>query len=135
MPATKQQKAEEVAGRLLASWDLVDAAQACELLRIETEDPEGVVRSVSSRNEIIVVANKGELVLPCFQFDIVEGKVFEIIHRILKVRPRDMSDLRLCYWLTRVHSEFGYAPAIQIGKDDQAILAAFIRYIEPDRHG
>lgn len=135
MPATKQQKAEEVAARLLASLDLVDPARACELLRIETDDPEGILRSMSGRNEIIVAANKGELVLPCFQFDIVEGKVFEIIRRILQVRPGDMSDLRLCYWLTRAHSDFGCAPTVQIGNDDQAIFAAFIRYIEPKFHG
>ena len=46
-----------------------------------------------------------------------------------------LSNLRLCYWLTRAHVDFGCAPADRFEKDDAAIVAAFKRYIEPVRHG
>ncbi|QUS37427.1 hypothetical protein [Falsirhodobacter algicola] len=135
MSTTEQQRAEEVAGRLLASLDLVDAAHACALLRIETKDPEGVVQSLARRNEIIVLTKHEALALPSFQFDIEEGRVFDIIHRILRLRPSDMSDLRLCYWLNRAHADFGCAPATLLGKSDQSIVYAFMRNIEPSSHG
>ncbi|MFC3169570.1 hypothetical protein ACFOD7_16080, partial [Paracoccus fontiphilus] len=46
-----------------------------------------------------------------------------------------LSNLRLCYWLTHAHVDFGCAPAYWFGSDDTAIIAAFGRYIEPVYYG
>lgn len=43
MPPENSTDKPSVKERLLASIDLIDAAQACALLRIETDDPESAV--------------------------------------------------------------------------------------------
>lgn len=121
--------------RLLASIDLIDAAQACALLRIETDDPEGVMRAMARDDVIVALVQSREIRLPLFQFDMATGRVFDVVRDILKLRPARISNLMLCYWLTRAHVDFGCAPANRFGKDDAAIVAAFRRYIEPERHG
>lgn len=121
--------------RLLASIDLIDAAQACALLRIETDDPEGVMRAMARDDAIVALVQSGEIRLPLFQFDMATGRVFDVVRDILKLRPARISNLMLCYWLTRTHLDFGGPPANRFGKDDAAIVAAFRRYIEPERHG
>ena len=135
MPAeipTNKPSAEE---RLLAIIELVDAAQACGLLRIETHDPERIMQDMARDGAVITVIQNGETVLPLFQFDTANGTVFDIIPEILRLRPARISNLRLCSWLTRAHVDFGCAPAHRFDRDDTAILDAFRRYIEPEWHG
>ncbi|CAM3263461.1 hypothetical protein SAMN04488021_14331 [Paracoccus aminovorans] len=135
MPSGKSSHKTSVEARLLASIDLIDAAQACALLRIETDDPESAMQAMAPGDAIITLVQNGEIRLPLFQFDAANGRVFDVVRDILKLRPVHISNLMLCYWLTRSHMDFGCAPAHRFGKDDAAIVAAFRRYIEPDRHG
>ncbi|WP_313352516.1 hypothetical protein [Paracoccus sp. (in: a-proteobacteria)] len=130
MPSENSSNKASVETRLLASIDLLDAAQTCALLRIETDDPEGAIQAMAQNDAIITLVQNGEIRLPLFQFDMANGRVFSVIRAILKLRPARISNLRLCYWLTRAHVDFGGAPAHRFGKDDAAILAAFRRYSE-----
>ncbi|WP_140849603.1 hypothetical protein, partial [Paracoccus sp. FO-3] len=113
----------------------IDAAQACALLRIETDDPEGIMQAMVRDDAIIALVHNGRTMFPRFQLDLANCLVFAVVRDILKLRPVHISNLRLCYWLTRAHIDFGCAPAQRFGKDDAAVVAAFGRYIEPERHG
>lgn len=135
MPPRNPMDKPSVEDRLLASIDLIDAAQACALLRIETEHPEGAMQAMAHKGAIITLAQKGRTMMPLFQFDTANGRIFDVVGTILKLRPARISNLRLAYWLTRAHVDFGCAPADRFERNDAAIVAAFRRYIEPVRHG
>lgn len=135
MPQENSTDKPSVEDRLLANIDLIDASQACALLRIETDDPESAVQAIARKGAIITLTQNGKTMVPLFQFDTENGRVFSVVRDILRLRRARISTLRLCYWLTRAHVDFGGPPTDRFGKDDAAILAAFRRYIEPVRHG
>lgn len=135
MPPEKSTDKSSIEERLLANIDLIDASQACALLRIDTDVPDATMQAMARDDAIITLVQNGEIRLPLFQFDTANGRVFSVIRDILRLRSARLSTLMLCYWLTRAHVDFGCAPADRFGKDDGAILAAFRRYIEPERHG
>ncbi|WP_128254785.1 hypothetical protein [Falsirhodobacter deserti] len=116
--------------RLLARIDLIDAALACALLRIGTDDPEGAMQAMARNDAIITLVQNGRTRLPLFQFDTANNRVFDVVRAILQVRPPHISNLRLVYWMTRAHVDFRCAPAQRFGNDDAAIVGAFRRYIE-----
>lgn len=124
-----------VEDRLLAKIDLIDAAQACALLRIETDDPESAMQAMARSDAIITLVQNGRTMVPLFQFDVEKGRIFDVVSTILKLRPARISNLRLAYWMTRAHVDFGCAPADRFERNDAEIVAAFRRYIEPVRHG
>lgn len=134
LPENSSNKAS-VAARLLARIDLIDSGEACALLRIHTDDPESAMQAMACDGALITLDQNGRTMLPLFQFDTELGRVFDVVRDILKLRPAHISNLRLCYWLTRTHVDFGGPPADRFGKDDATIVAAFKRYIEPVRHG
>lgn len=135
MPPEKSSHKTSVEERLLASIDLIDASQACALLRMETDDPEDALQAIARNDAIITLVQNGEIRLPLFQFDTELGRVFDVVRDLLKLRPACLSNLMLCYWLTRAHVDFGGSPADRLGRNDAEIIAAFRRYIEPDHHG
>lgn len=135
MPQENFSHKASVAERLPASLELIDGAQACALLRIETDDPEGAMQAMAREDAIITLTQNGRTMAPLFQFDVANGRIFDVVRDILKLRPARISNLMLCYWLTRAHVDFGGPPTDRFGKDDAAILAPFRRYIEPVRHG
>ncbi|RDD72570.1 hypothetical protein [Paracoccus versutus] len=135
MPPENFTDKPNVEARLLASLNLLDAAEACALLRIETDDPEGAMQAMAREDGVIALVQHGRTMLPLFQFDLTNSRIFDVVRAILKLRSARISNLRLCYWLTRVHVDFGCAPAQRFGHEDAAIVAAFRRYIEPVRHG
>lgn len=120
---------------LLASIDLIDAAAACRLLRVETNDPEGAIQAMVRKNAIITLIQNGKTMVPQFQINTERGRVFDVVLDLLKLRPCRMSNLRLTYWLTRAHVYLGGPPADWLGHDDATIVAAFRLYIEPERQG
>ena len=130
IPANKSGAVE----RLLATINLIDASQACALLRIDTDDANGIIQDMARHGAIITLAQNGETMLPLFQFDMANGLVFDAVRDLLRLRPARISNLRLCYWLTRAHVDFRSAPAHRFGRDDAEILDAFRRYIEKQRH-
>lgn len=134
MPPEKSYS-KSVEDRLLASIDMIDASQACALLRIDADDPESAMQAMVRDEAIIALVHNGRTMFPRFQFDVANGRVFDVVGAILEFRPAPISNLRLAYWMTRAHVDCGCAPADRFGKDDAAIVAAFRRYIEPVRHG
>lgn len=135
MPPKNSTDKPSVEERLLASIDLIDASQACALLHIETDNPEGTIQGMARENGVIALVQNGKTMIPLIQFDTELSRVFDAVRDILALRPARVSNLRLCYWLTRAHVDFHCAPAQRFGKDDSAIVAAFARYIDPDHHG
>lgn len=135
MPPENSSHKASAEERLLASIDLIEASQACALLHIETDDPDAIIQAIACDDAVITLVQNGKTMLPLFQFDTENGLIFGVVHHILMLRPARISNLRLAYWMTRAHVEFGEAPADRFGKDDAAIVAAFQRYIEPDHHG
>lgn len=135
MPSDKLFEKASVKKRLLASIDLIDASNACALLGIETDDPEGAMQAMAREDAIIIFVQNGRTRLPLFQFDTANNRVFDVVRAILQVRPPHISNLRLVYWMARAHVDFGCAPAEQFGKDGLAIVAAFRRYIDAVSHG
>lgn len=121
--------------RLLASIDLIDAAAACRLLRIETDDPEGAMQAMVRKDAIITLVQNGRTMVPQFQIDTERGRVFDVVLNLLKLKPCRLSNLRLAYWLTRAHVDLGGPPADRFGHDDATIVAAFRLYIEPEHQG
>lgn len=121
--------------RILARTDLIDAPQACALLRLETDTPGAAMQSLVRERAVIDILHNGEVVFPRFQFDPENARVYGVIAAILKIRPARFSNLRLVYWMTRAHSDFGQAPSEMFGQEDAAVLAAFRRDIEPNWHG
>lgn len=135
MPQEHSSDKTSIEDRLLASIDLIDASQACAFMRIKTDDPEGAMQAMARDDAIITLVENREIMSPLFQFDMANGRVFDVVRDLLKLRPARISNLRLAYWLTRAHVDFGCAPADQFGKEDAAIVATFRRYIELDHHG
>lgn len=101
MPPENSTDKTSVEERLLASIKLIDASQACALLHIETDAPEGAVQAVARDDAIITLVQNGQTMVPLFQFDLVNGIVFDVVRDNLALRPARISNLMLCYWLTR----------------------------------
>ena len=73
MPPENSTDKPGVEERLLASIDLIDASQACALLRIETDDPEAAIQAMARDDTVITLVQNGEIRLPLFQFDTANG--------------------------------------------------------------
>ncbi|WJS83921.1 hypothetical protein [Paracoccus sp. TOH] len=110
MPSENFSHKARVAERLLASLDLIDASQACALLRIETDDPGATMQAMARDDAVIALVQNGKTMLPLFQFDTGNGVIFDVVRDILRLRPARISNLMLCYWLTRAHVDFDGAP-------------------------
>lgn len=93
------------------------------------------MKSMIRDGAVIDIAYNGQANFPRFQFDTGNARIFGVVTAILKVRPAHISNLRLAYWMTRPHTDFGRAPADVFGQEDAAVLAAFGRCIEPNWHG
>ena len=135
MPPRNALDKTSVEDRLLAGIDMICASDACRLLHIETDDPEGAMQAMVQEGAVIALVQNGKTMVPLFQFDLANGRVFDVVGAILQLRPPRISNLRLVYWMTRLHIDFGGSPADCFGKDDVSIVAAFRRYIEPECHG
>ncbi|WP_419271150.1 hypothetical protein [Paracoccus sp. T5] len=73
---------------------------------------------------------------PVFQFDLTNRRIDPGFVQILAAaRAAEWSDLRLLNWLMRPHFDFDGVPAEALQDPDGAVLAAFLREIEPECHG
>lgn len=93
--------------RVLASIDLIDASEACALLRIEAVDPGSAMEALVRDDAVIALTHDGKTMFPRFQFDAELDRVFDVVGALLKLKPARISNLRLSYWLTCVHVDFG----------------------------
>ena len=121
--------------RFLATLDMADQTEACELLRLSKSNPSATLRRKEDRGELIRIDKDGRPYYPLFQFDLDGGQIYPVLRELLRIRPAHWSNIRICYWLTRSHKDFGRAPAELLGQEDADILDAFRRATEPEIHG
>ncbi|WP_374393441.1 hypothetical protein [Tabrizicola sp.] len=121
--------------RFLATLDMADQTEACELLRLSKSNPSATLRRKEERGELIRIDRDGRPFYPLFQFDLEAGQIYPVLRELNRMRPDHWSHIRLCYWLTRPHADFGRAPAELLGRADEEIVDAFRREIEPEIHG
>lgn len=121
--------------KFLATLDMADQTEACELLRLSKSNPSATLRRKEERGELIRIDRDGRPFYPLFQFDLEAGQIYPVLRELNRMRPDHWSNIRLCYWLTRKHADFGRAPAELLGQADEEILDAFRRAIEPAVHG
>lgn len=122
-------------GKLLAGLDMAEQSEACELLRLSKSNPSATLRRIEERAGLIRIEREGRPFYPLFQFDVEAGRIHPVMLEIKRLRPAHWSSIRLCYWMTRKHADFGRAPAELMGRDDGRIVEAFRRAIEPETHG
>lgn len=73
---------------------------------------------------------------PLFQFDPTNRRVEPRLVEILAAaRAAEWSALRLLNWMMRPPLDFDGVPADALKEPDGAVLAAFLREIEPECHG
>lgn len=118
--------------RFLASLDMADQTAACELLRLSKTNPSASLRRVP---DLIRIDRDNRPYYPFFQFDVENGRIHPVIAEINRLRPEAWSNIRLSYWMTRKHADFGRAPAELLGQADEEILDAFRRATLPEVHG
>lgn len=121
--------------KFLAGLDMADQSEACELLRLSKSNPSATLKRIEDRAGLIRIERDGRPFYPLFQFDVEAGRIHPVMLEIMRLRPAHWSNIRLCYWMTRKHADFGRAPAELMGQDDRELLEAFRRAIEPETHG
>ncbi|WP_323717577.1 hypothetical protein [Paracoccus aminovorans] len=84
MPPENSTDKPGVEERLLANIELLYAAQACALLRIETDDPEGAMQAMAHDDTIITLVKNDKTMLPQFQFDAANSLVFAVVRDIFR---------------------------------------------------
>lgn len=119
----------------LAAIDMVDADEAGRILSLSFQNPTGHLQTLEEQQVLIRVQRGGAAWYPRAQFELHYGRIFPVIRRLVQMQPAHMSNLRLAYWLSCAHVDFGRAPAEMLGHDDNAVAAAFSRAIEPQTHG
>ena len=118
----------------LAAIDMVGAVEAGRILGVASENPISELQSFEAQQALLRVQRGGAAWYPLAQFDRRHGRIFPVIQRLKQMQPAHMSHLRLAYWLCRAHADFGRAPSEMLGQDDDAVIAAFARAIEPEMH-
>lgn len=119
----------------LAAMDMMDAVEAGRMLGLSSKNPFSDLRILEEQRALIRVQRGGSAWYPRAQFDRRRDRIFPVIQQLLKMQPSHMSHLRLACWLNCAHVDFGRAPAEMLGHDDDAVIAAFARAIEPETHG
>ena len=121
--------------KILAGTSMADQAQACELLGLSTTNPSATLKRREDKHELLRFTVDGRAAYPLFQFDIEERRVMPVIADLIAAKPADWSNFRLLYWLTCPHAEFDGPPAAMLGKNAEAVTAAFLRESMPIMHG
>lgn len=121
--------------KFLAGLDMADQTDACELLRLSKANPSATLKRIEDRGGLIRIDRDGRPFYPLFQFDVENGRIHPGVIEIIRLRPEHWSNIRLCYWMTRKHTDFNRAPADLLGQADEEVIAAFRRDAEPELHG
>ena len=121
--------------KILAATSMADQAEACQLLGLSRSNPSATMKRKEESRDILRFTMDGRAVYPLFQFDVEGRRVLPGMARLIAKKPRSWSDFRLLHWLTRPHLDFDGTPAEALKIDEDAVLAAFEREIEPAVHG
>lgn len=119
-----------VIDRILSSCEMANQKEACILLGLSTANPSSTMTRVASKTEMLRFTVNGRAVFPLFQFDVDERRIQPVISKLIEMKPKNWSRIRLLHWLTRPHLDFeGVPPASEIGLRDEDIVAAYEREI------
>lgn len=121
--------------RILASTQMADQAQACELLGLSGANPSATMKRKEEKNELLRFTVDGRAAYPLLQFDVEGRRIYPALGEIIARRPDHWSNFRLLHWLTRPHLDFEDSPGAALGSEPKAVIAAFEREIEPEVHG
>lgn len=121
--------------RILASTQMADQAEACELLGLSGANPSATMKRKVEKRELLRFTVDGRAAYPLLQFDVEGRRIYPALSRIIAETPKHWSDFRVLHWLTRPHLDFDDTPAAALGSDPEAVIAAFEREIEPQVHG
>ena len=93
-------------------------------------------KRIEDRGDLIRIERDGRPFYPLFQFDVDNRRVYPAFITILDAASKHRwSNFRLLNWMTRQHLDFDMAPADALADDQEAVLAAFLREVEPEIHG
>lgn len=119
----------KVGRKILATAPMLDAGQAAEILGLSaTHDLEG-------QQGLLAFTIDGRVMYPLFQFDIEHRLIYPVLSRLIALKPRYWSTLRMVHWLLRPHLDFGVPPADYLAQKPEEVVSAFKREIEPVVHG
>ena len=121
--------------RILASTQMADQAQACELLGLSGANPSATMKRKEEKSELIRFTVDGRAAYPLLQFDVEGRRIYPALSKIIASKPDHWNNFRLLHWLTRPHLDFADSPGASLGSEPEAVIAAFEREIEPEVHG
>lgn len=121
--------------RILASTQMAEQAEACELLGLSGANPSATMKRKEDRHELLRFTLDGRAVYPLLQFDVEGRRIYPAMSHIIAAKPAEWSDFRLLHWLTREHLDFEDTPGAALGSDPESVIAAFERETEPAVHG
>lgn len=121
--------------RILASTQMADQAQACELLGLSGANPSATMKRKEKNNDLLRFTVDGRAAYPLLQFDVEGRRIYPALSKIIAEKPEHWSNFRLLHWLTRPHLDFEDSPSTSLGSEPEAVMAAFEREIEPEVHG
>lgn len=121
--------------RILASTQMAEQAEACELLGLSGANPSATMKRKQERHELLRFTVDGRAVYPLLQFDVEGRRIYPAMSHLIAAKPADWSDFRLLHWLTRPHLDFDETPGAALGGEPEAVIAAFERETESAVHG
>lgn len=121
--------------RILASTQMADQSEACELLGLSGANPSATMKRKEEKHELLRFTVDGRAAYPLLQFDVEGRRIYPAIREIIAAKPDHWSDFRLLNWLVRPHLDFDDSPGAALGSEPEAVIAAFAREIEPEVHG
>lgn len=121
--------------RILASTQMADQAQACELLGLSGANPSATMKRKEDKNELLRFTIDGRAAYPLLQFDVEGRRIYPALGGIIAKKPDRWTNFRLLHWLIQPHLDFEDSPGASLGSEPEAVIAAFEREIEPEVHG
>lgn len=121
--------------RILASTQMADQSEACELLGLSGANPSATMKRKEEKHELLRFTVDGRAAYPLLQFDVEGRRVYPALSQIIAAKPAHWSDFRLLNWLAKPHLDFDESPGAALGREPEAVIAAFAREIEPEVHG
>ncbi|MFG6080326.1 hypothetical protein ACEUZ9_000876 [Paracoccus litorisediminis] len=120
--------------QILSGVEMADPAQACTFLGLSGANPSAALKRREA--ELMRFTIEGRVRYPIFQFEDDERRVYPAFAAILREAfASEWSNFRLLNWMMRPHLDFDDTPAKALGKEGDAVYAAFLREARPEMHG
>lgn len=120
--------------QILDGVGMADVTEACALLGLSPANASQSMKRCEGQVMRFKILRRAKY--PLFQFDVDNRRVYPAFITILDAASKHRwSNFRLLNWMTRQHLDFDMAPADALADDQEAVLAAFLREVEPEIHG